>query len=97
MLCGRLGVAPVSPTDASFLGSMAAMPLPARFAPMMEEQGPLLQRRLYDEHRVEAPIIHWCGRWLVRVSCQVYNRPAEYERLAEALALVPSPGTPGEG
>jgi isopenicillin-N epimerase len=100
MLCRRLGVEPISPLDGSFLGSMAALPMPARFSAMTEDHGRALQQRLYDEHRVEAPLVLWCGRWLVRVSCQGYNTPQEYERLADALAVlpsVPSRGTPGEG
>ena len=48
---GRLGVEPISPLDGSCLGSMAALPLPERFAAMPEDQGRLLQQRLYDEHR----------------------------------------------
>jgi isopenicillin-N epimerase len=101
MLCRRLGVEPISPLDGSFLGSMAALPMPPGGSGMTEDQGRALQQQLYDEHRVEAPLVPWCGRWLVRVSCQVYNTPQEYQRLAEALgvptALSPSPGTPGEG
>jgi hypothetical protein len=44
----------------------------------------LLKRRLYDEHRVEVPIIEWSNRILLRVSVQGYNDGGD------ALALLAS-------
>ena len=44
-----------------------------------------LQRRLYDEYRVEVPIIEWNGRQLVRVSIQGYNTAEDVEALLQAL------------
>ena len=58
---------------------MAAFPLPACDAAM-------LQRRLYDEYRVEVPVIEWNGRQFVRVSIQGYNTEADVEALTTALA-----------
>jgi len=50
------------------------------------------QRRLYEECRVEVPIIEWGGRKLVRVSVQGYNRAEDIEALLDALeALRPRP------
>jgi hypothetical protein len=40
---------------------------------------------LYEDYRIEAPVQDWNGRWLIRPSCQVYNRPGDYERLADAV------------
>jgi len=57
---------------------MAAFPLPAC-------DGATLQRRLYDEYRVEVPVIEWGGRQLVRVSVQGYNTLEDVEALAEGL------------
>lgn len=84
MLSRRWGVPASTPADGSMLGSMATLPLPdgarERFADPTS-----LQARLYDHDRIEVPIIEWNGRWWVRVSCQVYNEPGQYERLGEAV------------
>ena len=62
---------------------MAAFPLPPC-------DGAALQRRLYDEYRVEVPIIEWNGRRLVRVSVQGCNSADDVGALVEALrALLP--------
>jgi isopenicillin-N epimerase len=45
-----------------------------------------LKARLYDEYRVEVPLIEWNGHKLVRVSIQAYNTLADVDRLLEALS-----------
>jgi len=75
------GLPPLCPDSPEWYGQMAAFPLPACDAAA-------LQRRLYDEHRVEAPVIEWNGRQLVRVSVQGYNSVADLEALIGALAGV---------
>jgi hypothetical protein len=67
------------------LGSMAAVALPGALQSMSEPEGEALQRRLYGAHRFEVPVHRFAGRWVLRVSCQVYNAPAQYERLAEVV------------
>ena len=44
-----------------------------------------LQEALYSEHRIEAAIVDFGGRWHVRASAQIYNAAEEYERLAQAV------------
>jgi isopenicillin-N epimerase len=44
-----------------------------------------LRRRIADELATEVKVSSWHGRGLLRLSAQVYNRPAEYERLAAGL------------
>ena len=44
-----------------------------------------LQRRLYDEHRIEAVARPWNGRPLLRASFQGYNDERHLERLLTAL------------
>ncbi len=88
LLCDCWGVEPISPLDGRMLGSMATVLLPASLQRMTEVEGRELQQRLYDEFRVEAPLMLWNGRWLLRVSCQVYNVPAEYERVADVIGRV---------
>ena len=71
----REGICPDLP---EWYAQMAAFPLPACDAAA-------LQRRLYDEYRVEVPIIEWHGRQFVRVSIQGYNTPEDVETLVRAL------------
>jgi len=84
MLSDRWQVAASTPADGSMLGSMATLPLPGglreRFADVAA-----LQQHIYDHDHIEVPIIDWTDRWWVRVSCQVYNERAQYERLGEAV------------
>lgn len=84
LLCTRWEVEPISPLDGSFLGSMCTVALPpevrAQFA-----TADAMQLALYEEHRIEAPIIDFGGRWYVRASAQVYNRADDYEALAQAV------------
>lgn len=85
-LCQRLGVAPQCPED--MVGSMATVPLPDGFPAQPSVHGlDPLQDRLLFEHRIEVPITPWPRppHRHVRVSAQLYNSHAEYQRLAEAL------------
>jgi isopenicillin-N epimerase len=93
-LCAALDVAQAAPD--SMLGSMAAVPLP-EVAPTAEAAA-RLQAVLFDEDRIEVPILTFPVRGavapgagpsqvLVRISAQRYNRPEEYAFLAERLAV----------
>ncbi len=46
---------------------------------------PVLKRRLYDEYRIEIPLIDWNGNKLARISFQGYNTPGDLDALAQAL------------
>jgi isopenicillin-N epimerase len=90
MLCDRFGVEPLTPLDGCLLGSTATLRLPAPLSEMTEARGVELQQSLYTRDRVEVPLVPWQGAWHLRVSCQVYNTPADYERLAGAIAAAAS-------
>ena len=45
-----------------------------------------LKRRLYDEHRIEVPIVETTQGWVLRVSVQAYNDAADLDALAAALS-----------
>jgi isopenicillin-N epimerase len=45
-----------------------------------------LKARLYDEHRIETPMIRWNGQAFIRVSFQAYNDEADADALVRALA-----------
>jgi isopenicillin-N epimerase len=77
----------ICPDSPEWYAQMASFPLP----PCDAEA---LQRRLYEEYRVEVPIIEWKGRQLVRVSIQGYNTFGDAETLLGALeALLPQMAT----
>jgi len=78
-LRGALHLEAICPDSPEWFAQMAAFPLPACDAAA-------LQRRLWEEHRVEVPIIEWNGRQLVRVSVQGYNTEEDVEALVTALA-----------
>ncbi|MFT5050731.1 MAG: isopenicillin-N epimerase [Chlamydiales bacterium] len=82
-----LGVSPAAPD--TMLGSLASIPLPegGEAGPSSAFDVNPLQRRLFDEHAIEVPVM-WseaAGRNLIRISAQAYNDPSEYEKLAQVL------------
>jgi isopenicillin-N epimerase len=62
-------------------GSMAAVRLPLA-EPATPHRALELRRKLFDEHRVEAPVTAFADALWVRISAHAYNRPADYARLA---------------
>ena len=48
--------------------------------------GPALKRRLYEEHRIEVPVVETRNGWTMRVSVQAYNDASHLETLAKAIA-----------
>jgi isopenicillin-N epimerase len=46
---------------------------------------PALKQRLYDEHRIEVPVVETRHGWTLRVSVQAYNDAADLHALASAL------------
>ncbi len=89
ILTKALGTA--SPAPDAMIGSLAAVPIPAGTlptpAPLVEDP---TQARLFEEFGIEVPLPPWPKppERLVRVSAQLYNARADYERLATALASV---------
>lgn len=77
-VCALSGGQPLA--DETDYAQMAAAPLPdvADLA--------ALKTRLYDEARVEVPLIQWQGRKLLRVSIQGYNTRRDVNKLVDALA-----------
>ncbi|RKH58899.1 aminotransferase class V-fold PLP-dependent enzyme [Corallococcus aberystwythensis] len=87
-LNARLGnTEPLCPE--SMVGSMACVALPDGFPERPEP--PLyvdpLHVRLFEEHHIEIPVTAWprAPRRHLRLSAQLYNTPADYEALGEAL------------
>jgi isopenicillin-N epimerase len=68
--------------DDHWFGQMVSAVLPAGTDPEA------LKSRLYDDHRIEVPVMRWNGRTLVRVSIQAYNSEADVDRLVNALQML---------
>lgn len=86
MLCARLGAARSAP--AKLQCAMTAVRLAAKGTP---EQALRLRRRLATDYGIEVPVFVFEEVLWLRVSAQIYNERADYERLGEALgALSPS-------
>jgi isopenicillin-N epimerase len=96
------GLPPITPDSGGecwpWFAQMVAVPLPP-------VDGRALQRRLYEEHRIEVPILAWNGRSLLRASFQGYNTRDDLEALLAAVARLlpemiergPHPPTPSPG
>jgi isopenicillin-N epimerase len=73
------------PCPDSMVGSLATLRLPAaKILPLSHAD---LNRRLWQQYQIEVPIMPFpdASGYLVRISAQIYNEPAEYERLSAAL------------
>lgn len=93
-VAGAVGVTPRTPE--ALLGSMASIPL--AIPPRPDEEIDALKASIVAEDRIEVPLFGWPvpaarespdalpSAVAVRISAQRYNEPADYDRLAEALA-----------
>ena len=95
-LCDALRIQP--PCPAEMVGSLASLPMPD--APESQPStSPLyldpLQDRLLERYGIEVPFIPWPAwpRRLLRISAQLYNSLAQYERLARALVAELAPAS----
>ena len=68
--------------DAGWFQQMAVAPLP-RIKDLAA-----LKTRLYEEYRVEVPLLEWNDRHFVRVSVQGYNSRSDIDRLLAALQIL---------
>ena len=72
------GLEPRIPDSDEWYGCMASVPLPPGDAAD-------LQRRLWQQHQIEVPIMEHHGERSIRVSCHLYNTCAEIDLLVGAL------------
>jgi isopenicillin-N epimerase len=88
-LCATLAVP--SPAPDAMIGSLVAVPVPADFplAPRLDEPD-ALQTVLFDRFGLELLVFTWRAleTRILRVSAQIYNTAADYERLAQALGAL---------
>ncbi|GAB4456131.1 MAG: aminotransferase class V-fold PLP-dependent enzyme [Anaerolineales bacterium] len=85
------GLAPLHPQTDTWFCQLAAAPLPADTDPA------LLKKRLYDEYRIEIPVLEWLpsagmgvrdGYKLIRISIQGYNTKRDVDTLLRALSAL---------
>jgi len=87
-LCKALGID--APAPESMIASMATLPLPEP-APELVNRPTLYDDALQDElitrHRIVVPIWRWGpnNQRVIRISAQLYNTVADFEKLAGAL------------
>ncbi len=62
-------------------GEPAGEPVPVVFSDRVDP----LQRALRERYAIEVPVMSGPSGRVLRVSAQLYNEPAQYERLAAAL------------
>ncbi len=72
------GREPIIPDEPEWYCSMAHVPLPP---------GPRqpLQEQIWQQFHIEVPIVEWNGGRYVRVSCHLYNDPAQIDELVRGL------------
>jgi len=76
------GLTPHTPAHPELHGFLTAFRLPAGVV------APVLRQRLWQEYRIEVPIVERPDALLVRVSTHFYNMETEVDRLAEALGVL---------
>jgi isopenicillin-N epimerase len=72
------------PDPGAAAASMRILPLPSGMATTQPE-AQALRQQIADKLATEVAVNAWGGRGWLRLSAQVYNRPEEYDRLAERL------------
>jgi isopenicillin-N epimerase len=83
LLAERWGTETGAPAD--MLGAMAAVRLPGQRS-ATAEAAHALNNALWERHRIEVPVTAIGPHLWLRISAQIYNEPADYERLAAAVA-----------
>lgn len=72
---------PLAYAQDSDYAQMGIVPLPSVPAKVLKE-------RLYQEYRIEIPVIEWAGKVFLRISVQGYNTPDDLEALLRAMKLL---------
>jgi len=78
-ICDLTGLPPLYPIDSGFYSQMGVAPL----TPVADLAG--LKKRLYEEYRIEMPLIQWKEQQFARISVQGYNSQEDIDVLLKAL------------
>jgi isopenicillin-N epimerase len=79
-ICELSRLHPLHPSTDGWFRQMCTAPLPT------DVDVPVLKNRLYDDFRIEVPVLEWKGNKLIRVSVQGYNTEKDLNRLCSALS-----------
>jgi len=77
-VCEITGLPPLHPSHEWF-AQMTTAPLPP------ETDISTLKKQLYDQYRIEVPLIEWNGHKLIRISIQGYNTREDVDKLCRSL------------
>jgi isopenicillin-N epimerase len=80
-ICALTNMPSLYPLDSDFYSQMGIAPLPI-------SNLAILKRRLYDEYKIEVPLIPWQNRQFVRISVQGYNTQDDIDVLVNALQVL---------
>jgi isopenicillin-N epimerase len=72
---------PPYPIESDFYAQMGIAPLPP-------SDLDALKSRLYDEYKIEVPLVQWRDKQFIRVSVQAYNRKEDIDLLLKALQVL---------
>jgi isopenicillin-N epimerase len=83
-ICSLTGLSPLHALrqTETWFAQMTAAPLPSI------TDIAALKTRLYDEYRIEVPLISWNNHKLIRVSVQGYNTKKDIDHLVRALSIL---------
>lgn len=83
-ICELTGLAPLHAARSAqaWFAQMATAPLPA------DTEIATIKTRLYDEFRIEVPVLEWNGNKLARISVQGYNTMRDVDELCRALTVL---------
>jgi len=77
-ICDLTNMPPLYPLDSDFYSQMGIAPLPL-------SNIVTLKSRLYDEYKIEVPLIQWHDKQFIRISVQGYNTQEDIDALVNAL------------
>jgi isopenicillin-N epimerase len=80
-ICDLTDLPPLYPLDSDFYSQMSIAPLPVCDLAA-------LKTRLYEEFRVEVPLVQWQDRQFIRISIQGYNSQEDVDALLGALKVL---------
>ena len=80
-ICDLTHMLPLYPLDSDFYSQMGIAPLPL-------SNLAVLKSRLYDEHKIEVPLVQWQDKQFIRISVQGYNCQEDIDALVGALQVL---------